>query len=205
MVNWGRAAGAERADGVSYCEEMSMTKMRPDDARFLLDFLLPQVKSEQAVTQKILSSVPPDGGSYKPGQKSMSAFELARHIALCELWFLDAVINGRFDDDVASPPETATTCQDLAGWYANNVSRRIPLLEQLSGDDLVKELDYIGLRKDPAVAYLNIAIRHTVHHRGQLSAYLRGMGAGVPAIYVESADEPYPPTDGNIVPPPPSF
>jgi hypothetical protein len=36
-------------------------------------------------------------------------------------------------------------------------------------------------------------IRHSVHHRGQLSAYLRPMGAKVPAIYVESGDEPYPP------------
>ena len=44
---------------------------------------------------------------------------------------------------------------------------------------LVKEVDYIGLRNDPAVAYLNIALRYTAH---QLSAYLRGMGAPVPAI-----------------------
>jgi uncharacterized damage-inducible protein DinB len=50
---------------------------------------------------------------------------------------------------------------------------------------------WLGLRNDPAVAYLNIAIRHTVHHRGQLSAYLRPMGARVPAIYVASADEPF--------------
>ena len=89
--------------------------MRPIDAKLLLDFLLPQVKSEHAVTQKIFSSVPLDGGHYKPAQKSMSAFELVRHIAVCGLWFLDAVINGQFGD-VPSSPEHATTCQDLAGW-----------------------------------------------------------------------------------------
>ena len=44
---------------------------------------------------------------------------------------------------------------------------------------LATSVDWIGLRKDPAVAYLNIAIRHSVHHRGQLSAYLRPMGARV--------------------------
>jgi len=175
--------------------------MQPVDAKFLFDFLLPQVKAEQAVTQKILSSVPLGAEHYKPGEKSMSAFALARHIAVCELWFLDAVIHGQFED-TAAPPETATTCQDIAVWYAENFSRRIPLLEQLSAAGLAKEIDYIGLRHDPAVAYLNIAIRHTIHHRGQLSAYLRGMGAKVPAIYVESADEPYPPTGGlNVVPP----
>jgi uncharacterized damage-inducible protein DinB len=70
----------------------------------------------------------------------------------------------------------------------------MPLLEELSAEELGTPVDFLGLRNDPAVAYLNIAIRHSVHHRGQLSAYLRPMGAKVPAIYVESADEPYPPT-----------
>jgi uncharacterized damage-inducible protein DinB len=65
------------------------------------------------------------------------------------------------------------------------------LLKELSDEDLATHVDFIGLRKDPAVAYLNIAIRHSVHHRGQLSTYLRLMGARVPAIYVESADEPF--------------
>lgn len=153
------------------------------------------------MTEKILSAVPPGAGDYRPAPQSMSAFELARHIAICELWFLDAIVNGQFDDGVR-PPATATTCQDIAAWYAENFHRRLPLLEQLPADALAKEVDYIGLRHDPAVAYLNIAIRHTVHHRGQLSAYLRGMGANVPAIYVESADEPYPPPGGGHAVPP---
>jgi uncharacterized damage-inducible protein DinB len=71
-------------------------------------------------------------------------------------------------------------------------------LEGLSGEHVTTSVDFIGLRNDPAVTYLNIAIRHSVHRRGQLSTYLRGMGARVPAIYVESADEPYPPSDLSI-------
>ena len=175
--------------------------MQPADAKFLLDFLLPQLKSEHAVTLKILSAVPPGAEHYKPGHKSMTALELARHIALCELWFLDAVIHGQFTD-APVPPDTASTCQQIAAWFADHFNRRIPLLAQLPPEALTKNIDYIGLRNDPAVAYLNIAIRHTVHHRGQLSAYLRGIGANVPAIYVESADEPYPPTDGTSAAPP---
>ncbi|MGA8442211.1 MAG: DinB family protein [Candidatus Sulfotelmatobacter sp.] len=71
------------------------------------------------------------------------------------------------------------------------------LLEALSGEALTTPVDFIGLRNDPAGAYLNIAIRNSVHHRGQLSTYLRARGAKVPAIYVESAAEPYPPSDGR--------
>lgn len=175
--------------------------MRPENAKFLLDFLLPQLQSEQLVTERILASVPLDGENDRPGDRSMTAFELARHIAICELWFLDAIIHGEFQE-AQTPPPSVTTCEAVAGWFAENAGSRIPRLEKLTAAELVKEIDYIGLRNDPAVAYLNIAIRHTVHHRGQLSAYLRGMGATVPAIYVESADEPYPPDDGSIVNPP---
>jgi uncharacterized damage-inducible protein DinB len=175
--------------------------MTPNNAIFLRDFLLPQLISEQAVTHKILASVPPDQDQYQPSPISMTAFQLARHITICELWFLDAILNGQFGP-APRPPASATTCQALAAWYAESTAQRIPQLQQLPAESLTKAIDYIGLRNDPAVAYLNIAIRHTAHHRGQLSTYLRAMGASVPAIYVESADEPYPPEDGSIVIPP---
>ena len=175
--------------------------MTPNDATFLRNFLLPQLESEQAVTHRILAVVPSSGEQYQPSPVSMTTFRLARHITICELWFLDAILNGQFGPDPC-PPESATTCQALAAWYAESTAQRIPLLQQLPAESLAKQLDYIGLRNDPAVAYINIAIRHTAHHRGQLSTYLRAIGAPVPAIYVESADEPYPPEDGSIVIPP---
>ncbi len=179
-----------------------MRQIGPGEARVLFDFLLPQVRSELAVTEKILAAVPVGREDYQPGDKAMSAFALARHIAICDLWFLDAVLNGQFEEDATRPPESAITCREIAAWYGEKMRSRIQLLESLSDADLAREIDYIGLRHDPAVAYLNIAIRHTAHHRGQMSAYLRGMGAKVPAIYVESADEPYPSEDGSEVVPP---
>jgi uncharacterized damage-inducible protein DinB len=168
-------------------------RMGPAQAQFLLDFLLPQLKSEQAITTKILSSIPADRGDYKPDAKCMSALKLAGHIAVTEIWFLDAVISRQFGE-TAPLPDGAKTGRDIAQWYEENFANRMPLLEALSGEELATPVDFLGLRNDPAVAYLNIAIRHSVHHRGQLSAYLRPMGAKVPAIYVESADEPFPPT-----------
>jgi len=170
--------------------------MRPDQAEFLLSFLLPQLKSEQMITKKIASAVPADNCEYKPDAKSRSAFGLAWHLAVVEVWFLDAVIHRHFGETAAMPAEVKT-CRDVALRYEENTALRMPLLERLSGEDLATPIDFIGLRNDPAVAYLNIAIRHSVHHRGQLSTYLRPMGAKVPAIYVESADEPYPLSPGT--------
>jgi len=181
--------------------------MTPDQAKFLFEFLLPQLESEQIVTRKILSSVPPEKGGYRPDPKSRTAFELARHIAVVEIWFLDAIIDRRFGE-VPALPDPVVTAQHVAQWYLENFTRRLAILKGLSNRDLATPVDFIGLRKDPAAAYLNIAIRHSVHHRGQLSTYLRPMGAIVPAIYVESADEPFPGNVGHDLsstPRPPAF
>jgi len=61
-------------------------------------------------------------------------------------------------------------------------------LKETSGDQLVKVVDFRGILKFPAVIYLQIALSHSIHHRGQLSMYLRPMGAKVPSIYGESFD-----------------
>ena len=167
--------------------------MQPDQARFLLDFLLPRLKSEKATTMKILSAVPPDRGDYRPHSRSMSSLELSQHIATTEMWFLDAIIDHVFKEDDSPMPSELRPGADIARWYDENFAQRLPRLEALSGEHLATPVNYIGLLNDPAVTYLNFAICHSVHHRGQLSAYLRPMGAKVPAIYVESADEPFPP------------
>ena len=52
----------------------------------------------------------------------------------------------------------------------------------------MKIVDFRGMFQLPAVAFLMVGLHHTIHHRGQLSAYLRSMGAKVPAIYGESYD-----------------
>ena len=52
-------------------------------------------------------------------------------------------------------------------------------------------VDFFGLMQWPAVSYLGLANNHGIHHRGQLSAYLRALGSKVPALYGGSADEPF--------------
>ena len=54
--------------------------------------------------------------------------------------------------------------------------------------ELAEELDFFGMMKTPAVAVLGVMIKHSIHHRGQLSTYLRPMGCKVPGIYGPSAD-----------------
>jgi len=70
----------------------------------------------------------------------------------------------------------------------NSVTHNIDALTKLNGEQLAKIVDFRGMFQWPAVKFLVFGLHHTIHHRGQLSAYLRSMGAKVPSIYGESYD-----------------
>jgi uncharacterized damage-inducible protein DinB len=90
----------------------------------------------------------------------------------------------------AKPPATLKTGKDIAAWYAAELPKGVARLRAIPADTLAKELDFFGMFKLPAVAYLQFLLKHSVHHRGQLAAYLRAMGSTVPNIYGGSFDEP---------------
>lgn len=62
-------------------------------------------------------------------------------------------------------------------------------IEACKRDDLVKEINFAVFTL-PAISYIGLMLSHSVHHRGQLSTYLRPMGSKIPRIYGGSADEP---------------
>jgi uncharacterized damage-inducible protein DinB len=150
---------------------------------------LPALKNEHRTTKKIIEAVPPDKGDYRPDPVSKTAFELAWHIAAAENWFLQSVISGEFKLPGAGRPDSIRNSADVARWYAEAFEKNFERLTQLSGEQLTKVLDFRGLFQNPAVVYLQVALNHSIHHRGQLTAYLRPMGARVPSIYGESYDD----------------
>lgn len=163
--------------------------MQPDQAHFLLhEVYLPRLKFEHRVTKTVIEAVPLDKGDYRPEPIAKSAFELASHVASAEIMFLDAVASGEFHLPPPPMPESVRNSRQVAAWYAENFAKQFDRLEKMSNDGLVKIVDFRGFIQQPAVLYLNLASHHSVHHRGQLSVYLRPMGAKVPAIYGESYD-----------------
>ena len=124
-----------------------------------------------------------------PRPHSKSAIELVRHIAVAENRFLETVINGVFDANAGALPDTVKTPQEVAVWYEQRFEKNFEALTKLRGDQLVKMVDFRGLFQRPAVSFALLGMVHTIHHRGQLSSYLRCMGAKVPSIYGESYDD----------------
>ena len=102
--------------------------------------------------------------------------------------FMDAVLAGEFDFSPNPRLDSIKNGADLNAWYIDNFAPRFEKLTKLTNEQLLKIVDFRGMFQLPAVMYLNFVLHHSIHHRGQLSMYLRPMGAKVPAIYGESYD-----------------
>jgi uncharacterized damage-inducible protein DinB len=160
-----------------------------DQAKYLLDAIfLPYLEREHPVTRKVIEAIPIDKGDYRPDQISKSAVELAWHIAAAEKRFLGGIAEGGFDFAPISRPESVRNSAEIARWYEEMYQAVLPRLKNLSAEQLTKPLDFRGMFQLPAIAFFQLAVSHMVHHRGQLSTYLRPMGGKVPAIYGESYD-----------------
>ena len=166
-----------------------MKPLEADQANFMLETVyLPGLTSERRITTNVIDAIPLDKGDYRPDEISKSAIDLAWHITATEMRFMDAVINGGFDLSPNPRPESVKNSKDLNAWYAENFDQRVEKLKKLSNDQLMKTVEFRGMFQLPAVVYLGFVLHHSVHHRGQLSMYLRPMGAKVPSIYGESYD-----------------
>ena len=166
-----------------------MQSIQADQAIFLLNNIyLPGLKNESRITAGVIEAIPADKGDFRPDAVSKSAMELAWHIAATEMRFMDAVASGAFDFTPRPRPDSIKTGADLTAWYAENLELHLAKLAKLSADQLMTTVDFRGMFQLPAVRYLEFMLHHSIHHRGQLSMYLRPMGAKVPAIYGESFD-----------------
>lgn len=168
---------------------VAMKQLETDQAQFLLhSVLLPTLKNEHKITKAVIAAIPLENGDYKPDAISKSALDLAWHIVVTEMRFMAAVSAGAFDFSPRPRPDSIQNSADLIAWYTENFDKRFEELTELKQDQLLKVVDFRGMFQLPAVMYLNFVVHHTIHHRGQLSMYLRPMGAKVPAIYGESYD-----------------
>jgi uncharacterized damage-inducible protein DinB len=150
--------------------------------------VLGTIKSESRTTKAVLAAVPSTNLDYRPDACAKSAIELVRHIAVSENRFLECVSTGIFNPSSPVLPENITAPADIAAWYEQNFARNFDAVSKLSGEQLNKMVDFRGMFQRPAYFFLQLCLLHSVHHRGQLSTYLRPMGSKVPAIYGESYD-----------------
>lgn len=163
--------------------------VQPEQATFLLQTIfLPALEREHQTTKAVIEAIPLTKGDYRHDPVSKTGLELAWHIVAAEKRFLEGIVNGEFNFSPINRPESVQNSADIARWYEETFQSILPRLQKLTGEELARNVDFRGMFQQSAVLYLRTALHHSVHHRGQLSTYLRPMGAKVPAIYGESYD-----------------
>ena len=163
--------------------------MEPKEAKTVADFLISDFANEMQTTLRIIQAVPKDHLDYRPDAKSKTALGLVRHLALEDAWLLNCIADGVF----TPPPDDSDACgimdpADAAARYKEKVPAALDRVRAMSGANLTNVIDLFGMIQAPGINFLAMAAKHSVHHRGQLSTYLRPMGSKVPGIYGPSAD-----------------
>ncbi|HXA56642.1 MAG TPA: DinB family protein [Candidatus Acidoferrum sp.] len=163
-------------------------QMTPEQVQIVQQLAIMNLENEAKTTQRVIQAIPPDNPEYKPDPVSMSSLGLAKHLASSELAILRGAITGTFDFS-AGVPDSAQTPSDVAAWYGTKLNELLPELKALPADQASRIVDFGGFMQMPAVLYVNMAVCHSIHHRGQLSAHLRAAGGKVPSIYGPSYED----------------
>ncbi len=153
-----------------------------------------ELEREAQNTERFLQVLSANHFSYKPHPKSMSLGELASHVVELHGWMAEILKSGHFDFHTDYVPLKATTKEDLLTALKNNVANCEAELAKFNEDDYfstwtLKAGDHIIAELPKAGAIRFIVNNHLIHHRGQLSVYMRMLDLPLPGIYGPSADE----------------
>jgi uncharacterized damage-inducible protein DinB len=156
--------------------------------------LLAELEFESASTIKMLERLPRERFDWRPHEKSMALGQLAWHIATIPKTIGRLLAAGEFNLENARPAGAPPDDADPVAEYKQNLAA---IKEQVGALDdeaarkpfTIRQGDEVRQTIPNIVMLRNILMNHSVHHRGQLSVYLRLLDVPVPAVYGTSADE----------------
>lgn len=141
--------------------------------------------NESKTTRNVLAKIP-EGSDYRPDPKSRTAREIAWQIVCEEKMIIDALENGKAD---WAPPPVPSSIDEVVQAYDRQSEEIAKRWKALPADRWDGTLEFFGSER-PASPMAWSFLFDIVHHRGQISTYLRPMGSTVPRIYGPSGDEP---------------
>lgn len=140
---------------------------------------------EAKTTRKVFERIP-EGADYRPDPKSRTASEIAWQIACEEKMIIEALETGKVEWNPAQAPKTMKELLAVYDKQSADIIKRWKALPAARWDGM---LEFFGKQR-PASPMAWSFLFDIVHHRGQISTYLRPMGSTVPQIYGPSGDEP---------------
>jgi len=157
--------------------------------------LIPEFQHETANTLKMLKAVPQEHFGWRPHEKSMTLGRLASHVAQIPGYMTMALTTDEFNfANRTTKPVEAQSSEELIQLFEQSKSKALEELQNASDEAL--RTNWKLMRGDftildlPRIAVLRtLVMNHMIHHRGQLSVYLRLLHIPVPGMYGPSADE----------------
>ncbi len=158
------------------------------------DALLPEFDHEMATTRRVIERVPDGKFAYKPHDKSMTMGRLASHIADMPTWAVSGITLDSLDLAAGHKPFEAASQAELLAAFDKNASAARSAIAGATDETFMKNWSLKNgattLMTMPKIAVVrSFVLNHIIHHRGQLSVYLRLNDVPVPSIYGPSADE----------------
>jgi uncharacterized damage-inducible protein DinB len=160
------------------------------------DFLLPEYDHEMATTRKVIERVPMAEAQWKPHVKSMTMLELATHIVEIPGWVGSIVDASSVDMAADQDHQKAShkTSGDLLAAFDQNVAKARAAIESKSDAEMMttwtlKRGEQVLLSMPKVGVLRSFLLNHLIHHRGQMSVYIRLKDIPVPSIYGPSADD----------------
>lgn len=163
----------------------------------IADALLPEFDREMGVTRRLLERVPDGQFAWQPHAKSMRLGRLAEHLAELPTWVVSAIELDSLDMATARRPEgyqSPATRAAVLAMFDEKVATGRALLKGKTDAELLAPWTLLRAGQPlftmPKAGVLrSFVMNHIIHHRGQLSVYLRLLDIPLPSIYGPSADE----------------
>ena len=164
----------------------------------IVDALLPEFDHEIATTRRLLERVPDGKLDWQPHPKSMSLGRLAEHVGELALWGQVTITQPGVDlETMGRPPgyvPPATRAALLEAFDRETAATRTALAGRTDAELMAPWTLRRGAQEfftmPKASCWRSFVMNHLIHHRGQLSVYLRQLDVPLPSIYGPSADEP---------------
>jgi uncharacterized damage-inducible protein DinB len=157
--------------------------------------IIREIQHEGSQTKRILERIPVENFNWKPHEKSREIGQLAIHVAQIPAWTSRILAATDFDmlTFKREIPEIKSN-NDLIKISEENIQKAADDLQKVSDEDLMtmwsfKRGEQVIFSLPRAAAIRNMSMNHLIHHRGQLSVYLRLLNIPVPGMYGASADE----------------
>jgi uncharacterized damage-inducible protein DinB len=152
---------------------------------------------EIPITLRLLNAFPQEKGEFKPHEKSKSAIEVAWMFVIGQRTS-QRILDGTFTPAPDFPPAPKSLNAVIAAFESDS-AKCMDLLGKATDSDLKRSIKIVdpyagrftGMKDMPGSYFLWFLLDDHIHHRGQLSVYLRLAGGKVPSIYGPSADDPW--------------